>query len=95
MPIQPTLDIEIDTLKQNIADNIPHISRKNYIDVVNPMKSQLVSLIGQNKTIKAANKIITEIPTAEQLEFEATRERGENIKTETEKIYPYFSDLIS
>ena len=75
MPIQPTLDTEIETLRQAIDAESEHITREQYIYDVQPMKVALAQLIEDNEIIKAANAalIAAEPPTAE--EVEKTRKR--------------------
>ena len=70
MPLQPTLDTEIETLKQAITAEREHTSRSEYIATVQPMKDELKSLIEQNEIIKAENKAFTESmpPTPEELD---------------------------
>ena len=72
MPIQPTLDTEIETLTQAIASKREHIARAQYIAEVQPMKDELAELVGENETIKASNAafIAATPPTPEEVEKE-------------------------
>ena len=94
MSIQPTLDTEIEILKEAIAAEREHTSRQEYITKVQPMKNELASLIEQNEAIKAANKIIEDTPTAEELAQQTANERRQNIKTDIKIEYPDISDEI-
>ena len=94
MPIQSTLDAEIETLKQAIAAECKHISRQEYIEKVQPMKDELVVLIEQNKVIKAANNIIINSPTSEELAAQVEDERKLKCKNDIELIYPDLSDEV-
>lgn len=94
MPIQPTLDTEIEILTQAIAAKREHITRAQYIAEVQPMKDELVALIVENEQIKIANKVITDTPTAEELIQQTADERRQNIKTDIRTIYPELSDEI-
>ena len=88
--LQATLDTEIKTLEQAILNEMPHISRKAYVDTVHAMKDELKSLHGQNNVIKESNKaaIATDPPTPEQVAIK----RNQDIETETRLTYPYISD---
>lgn len=92
--LQPTLNTEIETLKEAITAEREHTSRQEYIATVQPMKDELVSLIEQNEAIKAANKIIEDTPTAEELVQQTKDERRQNIKTEIKIEYSDISDEV-
>ena len=94
MPIQPTLDTEIETLTQAIASKREHITRAQYIAEVQPMKDELVALIAENEIIKAANKVIEDTPTAEELAIKAADERRQNIKNDIRILHPELSDEV-
>ena len=94
MPIQPTLDTEIETLKQAITAEREHTSRAEYIDIVQPLKDELADKIEQNKIIIAANKVITDTPTAEELAAKTAEERRQNINDDIRIIYPNISDEV-
>lgn len=85
--LQQTLDNEIETIEQSIKANVQHVTRKIYIDIVDPLKKQKTILIEQNKTIKASNKIISDTPTAEEIVLSVSNEKKENIKKEIELDY--------
>ena len=70
MPIQPTLDTEIETLKQSITAEREHTSRAEYISIVQPLKNLLATKIEQNEVIKDANKAFIGAipPTPEEVE---------------------------
>ena len=91
MPIQPTLDTEIEILTQAIASKRDHISRQEYIAIVQPLKDSLADKIEQNEIIKAENAalIAAELPTAEELESK----RDENIAAEIAIKYPLPAEM--
>ena len=92
--LQPTLDTEIETLRAAIDAEIKHTARSEYISKVQPMKDELVALIGQNEIIKIANKVIEDTPTAEELAIKVADERRQNIQTDIRIIYPELSDEV-
>ena len=57
--LTPTLEAEIAAKRAEIAANQHHSSRTSYVASVSPLKQQLQSLVEQNKTIIAANAILT------------------------------------
>ena len=91
LELQPTLDTEIEILKQAIAAECEHISRSEYIKIVQPLKDELADKIELNKIIKADNKAFIESipPTPEELD----KKRNADIADEIALTYSLADEI--